>query len=132
MGTTTTTGSCRGSPGTSPETLPGTIPTTGDVAPAAAVTRWAPGEVKMRRVPRDYPLPPGAWLCVPRNLRFKGAITMAPDPGYIPVYDNAVHGGRLRVHSAHSLFQTSHNPMFDRTEHVHTTVQPPLKSSVNE
>lgn len=45
--------------------------------PPAALQGWGPGEVKLRRVPAHYPLPPGAWLCVPRHLNLAGATAWA-------------------------------------------------------
>ena len=42
--------------------------------PSASAARWRPDEVRLRRVSRAHLLPPGAWLCVPRELGLRGDV----------------------------------------------------------
>lgn len=74
-------------PAAAGEGSPGTLGTqgTGDAA-AAAASHWAPGEVKLRRVPRHYLLPTGAWLCIPKTLQLRGDTRLGPDAGHTPVF----------------------------------------------
>jgi 23S rRNA-/tRNA-specific pseudouridylate synthase len=51
--------------------------------------------VTLRRVSKDYMLPPGAWLCVPRHNRLKGDTTLAPDSGYSSIYNSGGSGGNI-------------------------------------
>ena len=42
--------------------------------PSVSAARWRPDEIRLRRVSRAHFLPPGAWLCVPRELGLRGDV----------------------------------------------------------